>query len=78
MMVVNANEYKCLESLWTFESNWNSKAKNKKSSAFGIPQLLKMTTTDPIKQIDLGLKYIKARHKTPCAALLYFKKRGHY
>ena len=78
IQIVSADEYKCLDYLWTRESNWNPKAKNKKSSAFGIPQLLKMTTKNPIEQIDLGLKYIKARHQTPCKALDYFKKRGHY
>lgn len=78
IQIVDADQYKCLDSLWTYESNWNPKSKNKKSSAFGIPQLLKMTTTNPIEQIDLGLKYIKARHSTPCQALTYFKKRGHY
>ena len=78
MKIVSNDQYKCLDILWTFESNWNPKAKNKKSSAFGIPQLLKMTTTNPIEQIDLGLKYIKVRHGTPCQALAYFKKKGHY
>ena len=78
MKVVKADQYKCLESLWTYESNWNPLAKNKQSSAFGIPQLLKMKTKDPIEQIDLGLKYIHHRHETPCKALAYFKKRGHY
>lgn len=76
--IVHADQYKCLDTLWTHESNWNPLAKNKKSSAFGIPQLIRMTTKDPLQQIDLGLKYIKARHGTACAALTYFKKRGHY
>jgi len=78
MKIVSATEYKCLDLLWTRESNWNPLSKNKKSSAFGIPQLLKMTTKDPYKQIDLGLKYIKARHSTACLALAYFNKVGHY
>ena len=78
IQIVDSKEYNCLDSLWTYESNWNPLSKNKKSSAFGIPQLLKMTTTNPIEQIDLGLKYIKTRHKTACLALSYFKKKGHY
>ena len=78
MKIVSATEYKCLDLLWTRESNWNPLSKNKKSSAFGIPQLLKMTTKDPYKQIDLGLKYIKDRHSTACLALAYFIKVGHY
>lgn len=78
MKIVSASEYRCLETLWMYESKWNPKAKNKNSSAFGIPQLLRLTTKDPFQQIDRGLKYIKARHQTPCKALAYFGKRGHY
>ena len=78
IQIVDAEQYKCLDTLWTLESNWNPLSKNKKSSAFGIPQLLKMTTKNPIEQIDLGLKNIKARHGTACKALSYFKQRGHY
>ena len=78
LKIVSADQYKCVETLWTHESNWNPKAKNKKSSAFGIPQILKMVTKDPFEQIDLGLKYITARHGTACNALAYFKSRGHY
>jgi len=76
--IISASEYRCLDLLWTRESNWNPLSKNKKSSAFGIPQLLKMVTKDPYKQIDLGLKYIKARHSTACSALAYLIKVGHY
>ena len=77
-LVVDAREYRCLEALWTKESNWNPKSKNKKSSAFGIPQLLKMKTTDPYEQINLGLVYIKSRYSTPCNAWAYWKLKGHY
>ena len=76
--IVSAKQYACLDTLWTHESNWNPKAKNKKSSAFGIPQLLKMTTKDPFEQIDLGLKYIATRHITACQALSYFGKHRNY
>ena len=33
-------EYKCLNQLWTQESNWNYKSRNKVSGAHGIPQAL--------------------------------------
>ena len=78
MKLMNAKEFRCVELLWNAESKWNPKANNKKSTAFGIPQLLKMTETNPYLQIDLGLKYISARHKTPCQAWAYFKKVKHY
>ena len=76
--IVNAKEYRCLEILWDKESRWNPQADNPKSTAFGIPQLLKLKATDPYVQIDLGLKYIKARHLTPCKALAFHNKAGHY
>ena len=72
-------EFVCIEKLWTKESNWRSKAKNKHSSAYGIPQLLNMKETNPYKQIDLGLKYIDKRYKgSPCKALAHHKKKGWY
>ena len=77
-LIIDAKQYRCLELLWTKESNWNYKAKNKASTASGIPQLLKMTTTDPYEQISLGIKYIKHRHSTPCQAWAYWQKNKHY
>jgi hypothetical protein len=74
----SAKEYRCLELLWTRESNWNPRADNPKSTAYGIPQLLKLTEKDPYKQIDLGLKYIEHRYGTVCKALAHHKKAGHY
>ena len=72
-------EFVCLEKLWTKESNWRYKAKNKQSSAYGIPQLLKMKETNPYKQIDLGLRYIDKRYKgSPCKALAHHKEKGWY
>jgi hypothetical protein len=74
----DAKQYQCLELLWYKESRWNPRADNPKSSAYGIPQLLKLKATDPYIQIDLGLKYIKHRYLTPCKALAFHKKTGHY
>ena len=78
MKLLDDKQYRCLVTLWRLESNWSYTAKNKKSSAFGIPQLLKMTERNPYKQIDLGLKYIAKRYGNPCAALDHHKKVGHY
>jgi SLT domain-containing protein len=84
-LVVDAKEYRCLELLWTRESNWNYKAKNKRSSAKGIPQLLNLKTNDPIEQINLGIKYIKHRYGTnefgvanACGAWAHWQKNKHY
>ena len=74
-------EFVCIEKLWSKESNWRPKAKNKNSSAYGIPQLLKMKETNPYKQIDLGLKYIN-NHRIykgdACKALRHHNKKGWY
>ena len=81
MKLLDDKQYRCLVTLWRLESNWSPTAKNKKSSAFGIPQLLKMTETNPYKQIDLGIKYIP-HHRIykgdTCKALDRHKKVGHY
>jgi hypothetical protein len=79
MKIGNDKQYRCVVILWRLESHWNYKARNKHSSARGIPQLLKMTEANPYKQIDLGLKYIERRYKGDgCKALAYHKKHGHY
>ena len=76
--LLNAKQYRCLEILWMRESRWDPRADNPKSSAFGIPQMLKMKELDPFKQIDLGLKYIAHKHSTPCRALHFHNQRGWY
>jgi len=76
--LTNHNEYLCLVRLWNRESQWNPKADNKHSTAYGIPQLLKLKTKDPYKQIDAGLKYISHRYGTACKALAVHLKTGTY
>ena len=79
MKVLDDKQYRCLVILWRLESQWNPKAQNKQSTAFGIPQLLKMKETNPFKQIDLGLKYINHRYQgDSCKALDTHKRKGHY
>ena len=76
--LTNHKQYLCLEKLWHIESRWDYRADNKHSTAYGIPQLLKLKVLDPYLQIDLGLKYITHRHSTPCKAWAYHLKTGHY
>jgi hypothetical protein len=78
MKLLDAKQYRCLELLWTRESRWDPRADNPKSTAYGIPQLLKLKEKDPYKQIDRGLKYIEHRYKTPCKAYAHHIKTGHY
>lgn len=72
-----ADQFSCLDSLWTKESGWNYQAYNSSSGATGIPQSLpgnKMATagadwqTNATTQIKWGLGYISAVYGSPCAA----------
>ena len=76
--LTNHKQYLCLEKLWHLESRWNPRADNKRSTAYGIPQLLKLKTNDPYKQIDAGLIYISKRYSNPCKALAFHLKHGYY
>jgi hypothetical protein len=78
MKVISAKQYRCLELLWNNESRWDPRAANPKSSAYGIPQMLRLKVLDPYRQIDLGLKYIAHRYKTPCRAWAFHQSKGHY
>jgi hypothetical protein len=71
-------QFYCVDELWYKESRWNYKAKNPKSSAFGIPQILGLKELSPTKQIDRGLNYIKHRYSNPCNALKHHKIKGWY
>ncbi len=75
----NEKEWEALLVLWTKESRWDYTANNPKSTAYGIPQMLNMPEDTPLtKQVDLGLKYIKKRYKTPTLALKHHNKKGWY
>ena len=71
-------EYKCLVQLWTKESNWNYKADNPTSSAYGIAQMLKEDSKHPAEQINNGIKYVIHRYDTPCNAWAFWKKNYWY
>ena len=82
-----ADQYGCLNRLWTKESHWNYKAHNYRSGAHGIPQALpaiKMEVvgsdwrTNPVTQIRWGLRYIDIRYETPCDAWAKFKRSRYY
>ena len=75
-------QYKCIEQLYTKESNWNPLARN--GSHYGIPQLRNsiMLSKNPLQQVDLGVKYIAHRYGTTngvpnvCKALQHLKNKG--
>jgi hypothetical protein len=82
-----ADQFGCLDSLWTRESHWNPAAHNSSSGAHGIPQSMpgsKMASvgadwaTNPVTQITWGLGYIRDRWGTPCGAWAHSEARGWY
>ena len=70
------SEMKCLDQLWTKESNWRHKADNPNSTAYGIAQILGEDEKHPAEQIINGLRYIEHRYGTPCEAWKFW--RSHY
>jgi hypothetical protein len=83
----SADQFGCLDSLWTRESNWNPAAHNPSSGAHGIPQALpgsKMASagpdweSNPVTQITWGLGYIQDRYGSPCGAWAHSESYGWY
>ena len=81
---LSSAEFDCLDNIWSQESNWNVRADNPHSSAYGIPQALpgsKMSSAGPDwetnaeTQIRWGLEYIEKRYGTACSAWSF--KQGH-
>lgn len=72
-----SDQFSCLDQLWVSESDWNPRAVNWSSGAYGIPQALppeKMASAgadwrnNPATQIEWGLEYIRLSYATPCGA----------
>ena len=83
VLAMASTQWKCLDKLWTKESNWRSNAYNKIKvmgrNAGGIPQVLGLNPdTHPRYQIDRGLYYIVNRYGTPCNAWKFHKRNGWY
>ena len=76
--LLDHKQYLCLEKLWDKESRWSSTANNSKSSAYGIPQLLKSKERNPFRQIDKGIIYITKRYGSACKAEAYHSRHGNY
>jgi hypothetical protein len=83
----SGDQFGCLDSLWTRESNWRVTAENPSSGAYGIPQSLpgsKMATVasdwriNPVTQIRWGLGYIADRYGSPCGAWGHSQGHGWY
>lgn len=75
-------EWGCLNTLWQRESNWDHKAENESSGAYGIPQNITGGYTQyrryAREQIEWGIRYIGNRYGTPCKALAHSNAKGWY
>ena len=71
-------EWVCADTLFTKESRYDNLADNKKSSAFGIGQMLNETSKDPEIQLLRTFRYIQKRYSTPCRALRHHHRLGWY
>lgn len=79
-------EWVCLNWMWGKESSWNYKASSS-THDHGIPQRhmvgatkaeVHAFLTDPVKQIDWGLNYIKSRYGSPCRAKAFWVQHHWY
>jgi hypothetical protein len=76
-------QWNALDWLVSHESSWNPNAQNPTSSAYGLFQFLDGTwgpygpkTSDPRKQAEYGLRYIKDRYGSPEKAKAFWE--GHH
>lgn len=75
---------KCLIALWTRESRLDQYAYpsypngKRRSTAYGIAQLLGERSSDPSIQILRGLRYLSLRYQLPCRANRHSLRYGWY
>lgn len=82
----NGEQWEALSWIIQKESSWNNNAQNPTSTAYGLFQFLdktwagyKCTKTSDIEiQTKCGIKYIKARYKTPTNAVDFHIRKGWY
>lgn len=80
------NEWPAFDQLMMKESGYNHLAQNPRSSAFGMFQFLNSTwssygcskTSDPVGQIQCGIRYIEGRYGSPSKALAFHKSHNWY
>ena len=75
--IVKDKQYQCAYKLYMAESKFDSRAVN--GSHYGIPQMRndKLKNLDGFRQIDWGIRYIKARYYGDyCLAWKHFKDKG--
>ncbi|MFE9658692.1 MULTISPECIES: transglycosylase SLT domain-containing protein [unclassified Streptomyces] len=85
--VVPADQFQCFSNIVDHESDWNYKAVNPSSGAYGLFQALpasKMISagadwqTNPATQIKWGLSYMEGRYGSPCGAWDFWQANRWY
>jgi hypothetical protein len=85
--VLGPTQYACIDAIFTRESNWNYRARNPKSGAYGIPQALpgsKMAAFgsnwrySPMIQTKWGIWYVNTRYGSACQAYAFMLEHGWY
>ena len=71
-------ETACLVTLWTSESRFDHLANNKRSTAYGIAQLLGERSGEPAIQVLHGLRYIGKRYRESACRALAFHRHHHW
>ena len=75
----NAQQRTCAITLWTRESRLDHLADNKRSSAYGIAQLLGEKSRRADIQILHGIRYVEHRYSGSfCSALRHSDRKGWY
>ncbi|MGW0602818.1 aggregation-promoting factor C-terminal-like domain-containing protein [Streptomyces sp. NPDC002644] len=85
--MVAADQWQCFSNIVDHESDWNYKAVNPSSGAYGLFQALpagKMASagadwqTNPATQIKWGLNYMESRYGSPCGAWDFWQVHNWY
>ncbi|MFF8670958.1 transglycosylase SLT domain-containing protein [Streptomyces sp. NPDC015242] len=85
--MVPAGQFQCFSNIVDHESDWNYKAVNPSSGAYGLFQALpgsKMSSvgadwqTNPATQIKWGLNYMNDRYGSPCDAWSFWQANHWY
>lgn len=85
--LVPAGQFQCFSNIVDHESDWNYKAVNPSSGAYGMFQALpgsKMSSvgadwrTNPATQIKWGLNYMNDRYGSPCEAWSFWQANNWY
>ncbi|MEV5430085.1 transglycosylase SLT domain-containing protein [Streptomyces sp. NPDC052701] len=85
--MVPAGQFQCFSNIVDHESDWNYRAVNPSSGAYGLFQALpgsKMSSvgadwqTNPLTQIKWGLNYMNERYGSPCGAWSFWQANHWY